>query len=533
MSFVIKNYVHDLSNLEKEDIVVAIVLTLSAGVITAVIYYFTRTDTSQANNKKVKSREIQAKEKANDRAVKNEVAEKKVTQIEPIKEKAEIASKSVTVQEPFLAQFDGATASTLLASQKYTASLLPPFLARYEATTASRILVANEYITSLPKYVEPFLANYEATTASTLLEAQGYVESIPKRVDPFLADYDATAAASLLAASEYVASMPKPASPCLAAYEASTAANLQQAREYIEKLPKPSLAKYEATTAATLLEASEYIQKLSQPFLAEYEATTASCLLAAVEYTCQLSKPPKGKKMAISDSRTLPGQVPPLPTPFLANYEASTAMALKEGNEYIERLPKPFLAHYEASTASHLLQAQAYVCQLTSKKEAPIEPRPVAKAMHSDLLPRSFSASASPFQPSHLKDHIPYPTRPQLMLFSHPDSPPDSEPETTTADDAVFVMANSLIPYDEKAWARAEKIQKQSQNHFPKMKSRCNYWPNCTNKHCKYWHPIKDCRMGQECTFKERCMFLHPADYGAQRKKRPHKQAKRTVSSVF
>jgi hypothetical protein len=40
MSFVTKEYLRDLNLLEKDEIIVGIILTLSAGVITAVIYYF-------------------------------------------------------------------------------------------------------------------------------------------------------------------------------------------------------------------------------------------------------------------------------------------------------------------------------------------------------------------------------------------------------------------------------------------------------------------------------------------------------------
>ncbi|KAG1516856.1 hypothetical protein G6F46_008796 [Rhizopus delemar] len=500
MSFVTKEYLRDLNLLEKDEIIVGIILTLSAGVITAVIYYFSFSVTT--------------------------LKEEDKKTIKPV-----VAQPKVSV-EPSVVPVEAAATSALLKSQEHVVSMATPFLADYEATTASVLLTAHNYIASLPKAVDPFLASYEATTASNLLESQKYIDSIPTPVEPFLADYEATTASSLLTASEYISSMPKPPSPFLAKYEITTAANLLEASEYISNLPKPVkpfLANYEATSASVLLKATEYIENLPkpvEPFLADYEATTASGLLKANEYISNLPKPVEpflAHYEATAASNLLEAgeyinNLPKPSTPFLAHYEATTACSLLDANEYINNLPKPvepFLANYEATTANSLLEAQEYINSLSQ----------------TSLNRSSFSVSASPFQPS--KDFIP--SSPQVMLFSDPDSPADSEPETVVDDGSVFVMANnSFIPYDEKAWARAEKIQKQSQNHFPKMKSRCNYWPNCTNKHCKYWHPVKDCRMGDECTFAERCMFLHPSDYGlSHRKKKPHKQTKRTVSNVF
>ncbi|KAF9567896.1 hypothetical protein EC968_003132 [Mortierella alpina] len=45
-----------------------------------------------------------------------------------------------------------------------------------------------------------------------------------------------------------------------------------------------------------------------------------------------------------------------------------------------------------------------------------------------------------------------------------------------------------------------------------KMKSRCRFWPNCTNKSCKFTHPSSPCRDPENCTFGDRCIFIHPSD---------------------
>ncbi|KAI8341468.1 hypothetical protein BC941DRAFT_207620 [Chlamydoabsidia padenii] len=64
-----------------------------------------------------------------------------------------------------------------------------------------------------------------------------------------------------------------------------------------------------------------------------------------------------------------------------------------------------------------------------------------------------------------------------------------------------------------KRMTRLEQIEQQRQNYVPSMKSRCNWWPNCTNHNCKYHHPTQPCRYGEYCIYNERCMFLHDWDY--------------------
>ncbi|KAI9265159.1 hypothetical protein BDA99DRAFT_507908 [Phascolomyces articulosus] len=64
-----------------------------------------------------------------------------------------------------------------------------------------------------------------------------------------------------------------------------------------------------------------------------------------------------------------------------------------------------------------------------------------------------------------------------------------------------------------KRLTRLEMIEDQRQTYTPPMKSRCDYWPTCSNRNCKFRHPVKPCRAGDECSFGNRCMFLHPRDY--------------------
>ncbi|ORZ23790.1 hypothetical protein BCR41DRAFT_246351 [Lobosporangium transversale] len=57
-----------------------------------------------------------------------------------------------------------------------------------------------------------------------------------------------------------------------------------------------------------------------------------------------------------------------------------------------------------------------------------------------------------------------------------------------------------------------------------KIMSRCNYWPNCTNKACKYTHPSQPCRDADNCRFGDRCVFIHPKDLTPRSKKSKNQQ---------
>ncbi|KAI8644899.1 hypothetical protein BD408DRAFT_412679 [Parasitella parasitica] len=63
-----------------------------------------------------------------------------------------------------------------------------------------------------------------------------------------------------------------------------------------------------------------------------------------------------------------------------------------------------------------------------------------------------------------------------------------------------------------KFLTRDELIEQQRQHHMPRSKARCSHWPRCTNNNCKFFHPYRPCRAGDDCSFGDRCMFVHPND---------------------
>ncbi|KAI8596993.1 hypothetical protein EDD21DRAFT_386621 [Dissophora ornata] len=60
--------------------------------------------------------------------------------------------------------------------------------------------------------------------------------------------------------------------------------------------------------------------------------------------------------------------------------------------------------------------------------------------------------------------------------------------------------------------APATRDAPSSQDQQGKMKSRCRFWPKCTNKSCKFTHPSLPCRDPENCSFGDRCIFMHPND---------------------
>ncbi|KAK3844653.1 MAG: hypothetical protein J3R72DRAFT_64921 [Linnemannia gamsii] len=67
-----------------------------------------------------------------------------------------------------------------------------------------------------------------------------------------------------------------------------------------------------------------------------------------------------------------------------------------------------------------------------------------------------------------------------------------------------------------------------------KMKSRCRFWPNCTNKSCKFTHPSTYCRDPENCSFGDRCNFIHPIDLISRppRDKGDKKGARRQITAT-
>ncbi|KAH8548710.1 hypothetical protein BGW37DRAFT_544780 [Umbelopsis sp. PMI_123] len=67
-------------------------------------------------------------------------------------------------------------------------------------------------------------------------------------------------------------------------------------------------------------------------------------------------------------------------------------------------------------------------------------------------------------------------------------------------------------------------------NEFVKVYTRCRYWPRCSNRKCKFVHPVYDCKFDKDCPYDTLCAFRHSSDpvpdnltgyYRGRRKSKP------------
>ncbi|KAI8580907.1 hypothetical protein K450DRAFT_198241 [Umbelopsis ramanniana AG] len=49
-------------------------------------------------------------------------------------------------------------------------------------------------------------------------------------------------------------------------------------------------------------------------------------------------------------------------------------------------------------------------------------------------------------------------------------------------------------------------------NEFVKVYTRCRYWPRCSNRKCKFVHPVYDCKFDKDCPYDTLCAFRHTSD---------------------
>ena len=109
-------------------------------------------------------------------------------------------------------------------------------------------------------------------------------------------------------------------------------------------------------------------------------------------------------------------------------------------------------------------------------------------------LSSSFSTSALPFSPIHKFNDKSADRETGYSFWSHPTFILEHQP---TAPGPQAPSCSSPFPQQragKQRLSRLERIEQQRQTTAPKMKSRCQYWPACTNKNCKYSHPSKPCR---------------------------------------
>ncbi|KAI8991322.1 hypothetical protein BDF20DRAFT_844038 [Mycotypha africana] len=325
----------------------------------------------------------------------------------------------------------------------------------------------------------------------------------------------------------------------LVKFEATAAYSLSVAKEYINGLMPILEKETEVKEDQSLITkappaTSVSAMKSETSSLANFEATTATQL-----FTCAQRQAGTTKDENKNDSKVHPPTTPLSSTSTSSNVSSDkstviddfstptpTASTPLHSSEHKQRLQSTRGLNVSGDIASHKHKHRSSVdkdlqttgSNYTSNKNSKVS-KPHGPLFFKESWTELFhdpaylrytrptpeflneSANEGPFSTGYDSECIYYPNcTNRNCKFIHPG--PDNNPHV-----------KRFHSSSKKQWSIADRIDRQAQSHPPVWKSRCTHWPFCTNNNCKYAHPIKECRMGEECTFKERCMFLHPSDY--------------------
>jgi hypothetical protein len=385
---------------------------------------------------------------------------------EPVEEKqsADEGNRSIVEDKVVLEEAPKAeTDASPVITDEVKKEHIEPFLAAFNATEAITTLEAQHYISLLPKAPkpskasEPFLASFNATEAVAIFEAQRYISSLPKAPkvskapEPFLAAFNTTEAITTLEAQHYISSLPKtPKAP--KAPKAS-------------KAPEPFLAAYNASTALAALKAQEFIAvkfKFDETYVQALKSTLDR--LQSQEKT-NLSHSSLDDSLALSESTT--------------NVSASHDHGVASHNEHFSAL--------KAATET----------LLTEKSDE-------EDNNGLSLSPSDASSSTSTVHSSSM-------TEITRDIKTSNDITVDSNKDQGKALHVNTIDQNNNKPVSRFDWdqiytgggndSKKSPIKAQQSptsmqaspvtktNEFFMTTALCTYYPNCTNKNCKFIHP--------------------------------------------
>ena len=441
-------------------------------------------------------------------------------------------SKEVEVKEvAAIASIASVTAAALLDNHKDNAPVPKtpePVLAAFEATTASIEFEASQSIKSIvstsgykhamaealenisaiaAKNIvasNPILAAYESTTASTVLEASQSIKSIVSAPEYSQAMTESLENIASIAAKNIVAS-----NPVLAAFEATTASVEFKASQSIKSIvstPEYSQSMIESLENIASIAAESIVA--SNPFLALYESTTAHCTEAAQKYVATFIHSKEYSKSIKSYQEKQN-----------ANCPEALQMALKKEPTLLSNSSSSDgLSQYELTTASTISASRNYVNNLTSHDEylnalkttTSNLQNVVTKEVHSTLTTNLASLEATTaYQLLQHQQHVESDSDIEVEIEDNVLSPPSaisSVSSTTSSENGTSggienkpLQINTL---DNKSQFDVSWDQMYSNNNTksvvvesPKSAAPfmstvdCTYYPNCTNKNCKFVHP--------------------------------------------
>ncbi|KAI8886522.1 hypothetical protein K501DRAFT_331161 [Backusella circina FSU 941] len=349
-----------------------------------------------------------------------------------------------------------------------------------------------------------------------------------KEPSPVLAEFHATEAATLLASQTYSLQ-----NATVNSIEVSTREVSDESPCSPEKVVKTDK---KTDVGEDILENTSHEQVTSEPSLAGFHATEAATILANQTYSLdQTSKAPKivmrnrvetSANLEISekeDEKEIKKEedamqfIPEKSTVEICSNVSESKdqeVSTKENNAVKSDEPKREISAIDQQAIPVVADASIAVKEETAtheeEKSSPVE-QEVSK--EEKILP-SKSAMQSIFAPieNNVNNGHHFETMDDGYMRYNGNFQMYANPKMMTDFAIPSDITPSSQPREKRYLTRLEKIDRQVQSYSPRMKARCTFWPNCTNKNCKYWHPVKECRMGMDCTFKNKCMFLHPDD---------------------
>lgn len=108
--------------------------------------------------------------------------------------------------------------------------------------------------------------------------------------------------------------------------------------------------------------------------------------------------------------------------------------------------------------------------------------------------------------------------------------------QSPTLEDEAAKSATQMLT--EPLKSPTESTKQLYTGHKASIQERCAFWPDCSKQSCQYIHPTVNCKSFPNCSFGDRCLYIHPTCKFADRCNNlechfAHGSAKRTVQPDF
>ncbi|XP_057304679.1 trichohyalin-like [Hydractinia symbiolongicarpus] len=139
--------------------------------------------------------------------------------------------------------------------------------------------------------------------------------------------------------------------------------------------------------------------------------------------------------------------------------------------------------------------------EVKKPKTAFINPRFQQKALPPTLAQTTYVLAS---QPSLVKCETDLRT---LISSTEVIAPTEKVEFITSPNTSVALVSPSNVTEASRSKQPAPAVMSSERT---KTQERCLYWPECTNSKCQFVHPNVNCKTFPNCSFGERCLYIHP-----------------------